>query len=116
MPVDLRTRVRDVRQDTRRSQKHIVLDRDTRIDRHVVLDLDVVPDRRPAIDIDVLPDDATFADPRIPHDVREMPDLRVHPHLGASIDICRLVDEVRELSLFVFYGDSAAQQRTLTCV
>ena len=85
------------------------------------MNLDTVSDYRPTIDINVLPYDAAFADLCALHDVREMPDLCARTDLGAFINIGRFMYEVRQLLLLTldvggFYGNSAAQQRTLTRV
>src|SRR5437016_3696640 len=99
VPVDLGARVDDVRQDTRRSEKHIIVNHHTRIDRDIVLNLDVVADRRPTIDVHVLSYDAVCADPCALHDVREMPDLCANPDLSAVVDVGGFVDEIRQAGL-----------------
>src|SRR5205085_9788464 len=55
MAIDLRTRVRHVREDTRRTEEDVVLDHRSCVDRDVVLDLDVR-----AYD-DVIPDEDVLA-------------------------------------------------------
>src|SRR6266566_3498505 len=71
VPVDLSARVCDIRQDTRRSKKDIILNHHARVERNIVLDLDIASDDCPTVNIDVLPYDGTVADPCALHDVRE---------------------------------------------
>src|SRR5438094_5321026 len=118
MPIHLGARISDIRQDTRRSKKDIILNHHARVDRNIVLDLDIASDDRPTVNIDVLPYDGTFADPCALHDVREMPDLCARTDLSPVVNIGRLVDEVRRSFLLAqrtggFHRDPPAQQLTL---
>src|ERR1700685_2784873 len=69
--VYLRARIGDIRENTRRPQKHIVFDNNAGIDSHVVLYFNVVTNQRSAVHIDVLAYDAAVANFRTLHHMCE---------------------------------------------
>ena len=62
VPIHLRAGIRNVGQNARRSEEHVVFNHHACIDRHVVLNFDVVSDKRSAIDVHILSDDAPLPD------------------------------------------------------
>jgi hypothetical protein len=86
MSIDLRSRIRNIRQDTRWAKEDIVLDDGSRIDRHVVLYFHVVADQRAAINVHVLPNHAARADASSLHHVGEVPNLRARTYLAPLVN------------------------------
>ena len=93
LAADRRARVDDVGEDHARSEEHIVLAADSRIDGHVVLNLAVAPQHHIGRDNHVLPDIAVLAYAAARHDVREVPDFGAFPDLAPLIYIRGGVDE-----------------------
>src|SRR5712692_5355282 len=104
MPVYLRPGISNVRKNTRRAKKNIVLDDRTCIDGHIVLNLDVIPDNCPTIDVHVLPNNTPLADSSPLHHMRKMPNLCAGPNLSAFIGICGFMHEIRKHLLFLFHA------------
>src|SRR5712671_3044719 len=103
VPVNLRSRISNIRQHTGWPEKYVVLDRHACVDGYIVLDLDVTSYYRAAIDVHVLRDHAALTDSRTLHDVREVPYLRAGSNLRAFINIGGLVYKVRTLLLAILW-------------
>jgi hypothetical protein len=75
VPVDLRSRIRNISEDAGWTKKYVVLNNRTSINRDIVLDLDVVPDTDARSYMAVLPEVAVPADTDVLHDVTIVPDF-----------------------------------------
>src|SRR5262245_22745830 len=84
---DLAARIDQVREDTRRSEKNIILHNGAGPQRDIVLDLHVVTDFHMTGNDDVLPEHAFLTDLRMRHDMAEMPDHRAFANFTGNIDV-----------------------------
>ena len=89
------TRINHISEHRRRPAKNIVFESHSFVDRDVILNLDVVADNATRRDDNILTKIAVFADPRIFHDMTEMPNLGSLSYRARLFDRRRFVHEIR---------------------
>jgi hypothetical protein len=94
MAVNLRPRIGDVGQHTRRSEKHVILDRCACIDRNIVLNFHIAADYDAIRDKSVLAENTLFTNPGSGADVGKMPNLGACANSRPVINYCGRMSKI----------------------
>lgn len=92
VPVNLRSGIRDVGQNTGRAQENIIFNGRSRVDGDIVLHLDVIADDDTTVDINILAKNASLTNLRALHNVAEVPDLGSSADDGSVVNVGGFVD------------------------
>src|SRR3990172_8525711 len=111
MAPDLRPRISYVRENARRTAKHVTFELHSSIERHVVLDLYVVTYHHAFSDEHILAENTILTNTRPAHHVGKMPDLRTDANITRLVNVSARMDITRRVT----HPHSRPQQLVCSC-